>query len=324
MLLRARLFPQNAKKAAGNAHTVPGAVPLYTRKLPVSLLLAVCTAACDSTPGAASPENSAGGAGGAGGGSSGAPAGAAGETSSATGGTAGASPATFTLAWQDEFDTLDSSLWQLMTHSWDGNLAQFSSSNTSIADGILSIHLTPEPTDTIKPYRGVELRSVRTLSYGKVEASIRFARGSGVVSGLVLIYTPWPADDWNEIDIEHLGRNAEAVQLNCQVYEGPPTTPPVTQSVVPTRYEQITPLPFDAQDGFHTYTIEWTPAEVRFEADGVLLRTWDSQIARMKLPQNVLFTIWASNAASWAGAIQPDSAPTSAQIDWIRVYEWQG
>lgn len=49
---------------------------------------------------------------------------------------------------------------------------------------------------------------------------------------------------------------------------------------------------------------------------------WSAQLDRLKLPQNILLTIWASGAAGWAGPIQPDSAPTSAEYAWIRVYRW--
>jgi beta-glucanase (GH16 family) len=103
-----------------------------------------------------------------------------------------------------------------MTHSWDGNLAQFGASNVAVADGLLSIGLS-EVDDAEKPYSGVELRSTETLTFGKVEASVRFARGSAVVSSLVLIYTPWPPDDWNELDIEFLGKNSDRVQFNHMV-----------------------------------------------------------------------------------------------------------
>jgi beta-glucanase (GH16 family) len=65
-----------------------------------------------------------------------------------------------------------------------------------------------------------------------------------------------------------------------------------------------------------------TPAEARFVVDGAVMRTWSAQIDRLKLPQNILLTIWASSAADWAGPIQPDSAPVSADYDWIRVYDW--
>ena len=92
--------------------------------------------------------------------------------------------------------------------------------------------------------------------------------------------------------------------------------------MTPTQFPQLAPLTFDPTADFHDYAIEWTPAEARFLVDGVVKRTWSDQIDRLKLPQNILLTIWASSAASWAGAIQPDSAPTSADYDWIRVYDW--
>lgn len=235
---------------------------------------------------------------------------------------AGAATGTFQLGWEDDFDGFDSTRWALQTHTWDGNLAQFSTANTTFANGIASLLLTAEPTDTAKPFRGVEMRSRDTLTYGKVESRIRFAKGSGVVSSLVLIYTPWPADDWNELDIETLGRYTDRTQLNVQVYTGPPTTPPVTQSVTPTQSTQLTMLPFDPTADFHDYAIEWTPAAARFVVDGEVKRTWSDQIDRLKLPQNILLTIWASSAAGWAGPIEPDTAPASADYDWIRVYDW--
>ena len=78
------------------------------------------------------------------------------------------------------------------------------------------------------------MRSAKTLTYGKVSARMRFATGSGVVSGLVLFYTPYPNCNWNEIDIEHLGDSSNSSQLNCQVYLGTPV-PSCTTSVSPTQ-----------------------------------------------------------------------------------------
>ena len=99
-----------------------------------------------------------------------------------------------------------------MTHSWDGNLALFSTSAVEVGGGELRISLTPAPAGTVdtggvaKSFLGAEVRSTQTVSYGRVRARMRFASGSAVVSSLVTIYTPWPADDWNELDIEHLVR----------------------------------------------------------------------------------------------------------------------
>jgi len=230
----------------------------------------------------------------------------------------------FELAWRDDFDTFDATRWQLMTHSWDSNLALFSTQNVRIENGIAALSLTPEPTDAIKPFRGVEMRSLEALTYGKVEARARFAQGSGVVSALVLIYTPWPADDWNELDIEYLGRYSDRVQFNSMVYLGPPATLPVTQSVTPTMYPQLAPLDFDPAADFHVYAMEWTPARARFSVDGEVVHMWDTEIDRLKLPMNILMTIWASSAAAWAGPIDAASAPVAAEYDWLQVYRYVG
>jgi beta-glucanase (GH16 family) len=250
-------------------------------------------------------------------------AGAAGDATAASG-EAGpdAGGGSFVLSWQDDFDTLDTSMWQLQTFTFAGTEAQFSTQNAAVANGILTISLTPNPGDTAEPYLGVEMRSAQTLTYGKVSASMRFAHGSGVVSGLVLFYTPYPNCNWNEIDIEHLGGSSNTSQLNCQVFTGTPD-PACTTSVSPVQDPLIANLGVDAETAFHQYDIEWTPEGVTTRIDGTVLRTWTKRIALMNLPQTVLLTIWASSSAGWAGALGAASAPTSADVDWIKVYDWQ-
>ncbi len=79
----------------------------------------------------------------------------------------------------------------------------------------------------------------------------------------------------------------------------------------------------NAETAFHQYDIAWTPAGVTTSIDGTVLRTWTRSISLLTLPQNVLLTIWACSSASWAGALGPTSAPTSADVDWIKVYDWR-
>ncbi|MDP9149160.1 MAG: glycoside hydrolase family 16 protein [Myxococcota bacterium] len=235
--------------------------------------------------------------------------------------TADGSSGSFALAWQDNFDALDLRAWQLQTFTFGGNTAQFSTQNAAVANGVLTISLTVNPSSTTEPYFGVEMRSAKTLKYGRVSARMRFAHGSGVVSGLVLFYTPFPNCNWNEIDIEHLGNSASTSQLNSQVFTGTPN-PQCTASVTPTVDPLVVPLGFDAEVAFHQYDITWTPAGVTTAVDGTDLRNWTKYSALMNLPQTVLLTIWASSAASWAGALTAASAPTSADVDWIKVYDW--
>ena len=83
-------------------------------------------------------------------------------------------------------------------------------------------------------------------------------------------------------------------------------------------------LGVDAEADFHQYDIEWTPAGVKYFVDGTLLRTWTTHADLLTLPETILLTIWASSAASWAGPLTSTSSPTSADVDWIKVYSWNG
>ncbi len=231
-------------------------------------------------------------------------------------GTGGIASGTFELAWEDPFDVVDLTRWDLMTHSWDGNLAEFTAENAATSNGILNLSLTAVD-DPDKPYRGVEMRSRDTLTYGKVEASARFAGGSAVVSSLVLIYTPWPPDDWNELDIEFLGKNTDQIQFNHMV-----NIPPADPQTGHVQFPQRVTLGFNPAAGFHTYSIEWVPGEARFYVDGTLSHTATREMARMVLPQNILLTIWASDSSGWAGPVDTSTAPTSVEYDWIRVYRY--
>jgi endo-1,3-1,4-beta-glycanase ExoK len=254
----------------------------------------------------------------------------AGGDSTSSGG-AGTAPATdgFELLFRDDFDSLDTTRWQLMTHSWDTNLALFSSESVTVSDGLMTLTLLDAPAGTVddtgraKQFLGAEVRSTATVEYGRVRARARLASGSAVVSSLVTIYTPWPADDWNEFDIEYLGKEPERVQLNAMVYTGVPPEEPVTTSVTPTQFPELVDLGFDASADFHEYTIEWTPESARFLVDGVLLRTWTERLDLVGLPQNVLLTIWASSSSEWAGPVTAQTSGASAVYDWVEVDAYQ-
>src|SRR5690606_38229313 len=150
----------------------------------------------------------------------------------------------FALLFRDDFNSLDSSRWQLMDHSWGGNLAVFSRQSVIVNNGLMTLQLLPAPANTVvdgeaKMFYGAEVRSTQTIQYGRVTARAKFAKGSAVVSSLVTIYTPWPADNWNELDIEMLGKDPNQIQYNAMIYDGPPVQRPVTQSVSPTQFPAL-------------------------------------------------------------------------------------
>lgn len=215
-----------------------------------------------------------------------------------------------------------------MEHSWGGNLALFAKSTVSVNDGLMTLEILPAPANTVvdgeaKQFLGAEVRSTQMIRYGRVSARVKFAKGSAVVSSLVTIYTPWPADNWNELDIELLGEDPEQIQYNAMIYNGPPTVPPVTQPVTPTQFPARKPLGFDSSADFHTYTIQWTPASAEFYVDDVLQHVWTDSIDLMTLPQNILLTIWVSGSPEWAGPVQSDTTNAKVIYDWVEVYEYR-
>ncbi|HSC88817.1 MAG TPA: glycoside hydrolase family 16 protein [Polyangiaceae bacterium] len=236
----------------------------------------------------------------------------------------------YQLLFRDDFDTLDTSRWQLMTHSWGTNLALFSADSVKVEGGELRATLLPAPEGTVddtgapKQFLGAEVRSTQTLTYGKVRARAKLAKGSAVVSSLVTIYTPWPADDWNELDIECLGNEPSNIQFNAMVYTGPELTPPVTESVTPTMDPEKIDVGFDPSEDYHVYTIEWTPSAAFFSVDDQVVRTWTQHIDKMDLAQNVLLTIWATSETAWGGAVDETTAGAFVAYDWVELYEFQG
>ncbi|HEX6271885.1 MAG TPA: glycoside hydrolase family 16 protein [Polyangiaceae bacterium] len=251
-----------------------------------------------------------------------------GSETPADGGSGGSDSGSFTLLFRDDFDSLDQSRWQLMTHSWASNLALFSRETATTENGALVLRLLPAPDGTVdstgaaKPFLGAEVRSRDTLTYGRVSARIRFASGSAVISSLVTIYTPWPADNWNELDVECLGAPPAQLEYNTQVYTGPPTTPPVTTPVSPTPDVFRDALSFDPSAEFHVYTVEWTPESARFLVDDEERHVWTRNIGLMTLPQNVLLTIWASSSSGWAGPVTEMTEGATATYDWVELYRY--
>jgi beta-glucanase (GH16 family) len=214
-----------------------------------------------------------------------------------------------------------------MTHSWSNNLAMFSSESVEVSGGTMTLTLLDAPDGLmdggeVKQFLGAEVRSVDAITYGRVRARAKLASGSAVISALVTIYTPWPADNWNELDIECLGADPSEVQTNAMVYTG--ALPAPSTPVSPTQHPEIGGLGFDGSLDFHTYEIEWTPASATFRVDGAVQRVWTDRMDLMTLPQNILLTIWASGDPAWAGAVGNETLGAHVVYDWVEVYEYDG
>lgn len=228
----------------------------------------------------------------------------------------------FTLLFEDHFDSLDTTRWQRASHTFTENAAQFDPSMVTIEDGFLRLGLdvAPSPSAEGREYIGGELRTLDFFSYGRFEARIRFAPGSGVVSSLFTYYDHWAdanlPENWNEIDIEFLGKDPTQVQFNVIHWNA---------SNQRTTHEQHAATAFDPSAEFHDYAIEWLPDAVNFYIDEELVHSQTDQIEEfLTLDSRLMMNIWpvqnTPNLTNWAGTFSPSSVPTAAYYDWVRVY----
>ncbi len=261
----------------------------------------------------------------------GAQAGGTGGTTEGTGGTTDVpeSPTPpelpgFTLLFQDDFESLDTTRWGTASHTFAENAAQFDPSNVKVEGGFLTLTVSKAETASAegKMYRGGELRTVEFFGHGRFETRARFAKGSGIVSSFFTYYDYWAdpelEENWNEIDIEYLGKNPASVQFNVIHWN---------EAQLRTTHEKLLAVDYAPADDFHIYAIEWLPTAVNFYVDEQLVHTQTDQVEQfLTLDSKLMMNAWAvvPTLASWAGALDETSLPTKSTYDWVRVYAYDG
>lgn len=173
-------------------------------------------------------------------------------------------------------------------------------------------------------YYGAELHELDEFQteYGKYEARMKMAATSGTVSSMFLYQNgseQASAERWVEIDIEVLGKNPSEFQSNI-------ITGKAGAQIQSDTKHQLSPA---ADQGFHTYGIEWTPNYVRWTVDDVEVRKTvkgqndsKNQVANLIGPQGLRFNLWISSDPGWVGNLNPNELPRFQYINWIKAYSY--
>ncbi len=170
---------------------------------------------------------------------------------------------TFKEEWTDEFDSFNTTRWA--KGNWKMDLVQLSADNVVVEDGFLKLKMTKQDVDGVNKYYGAELYSKESFKYGRFEAKMKMACAPGTISSMFLYYNNSDKGgtyQWNELDIEVLGKNTKAFQSN--IITGKKNAQVTT--------EKIHSLPFAVNDDYHVYVMEWTPEYVLWSIDGVEMR----------------------------------------------------
>src|SRR5690606_26691880 len=110
-------------------------------------------------------------------------------------------------------------------------------------------------TVTAKPYKGAEIFTHGSNLYGKYVIRMQAAKGSGIISNFFLWKdgSELPSVLWEEVDVEVFGKNnAQSWQSNI-----------ITGLDNRVTSEQVHSTNFSFGDAYHTFTVEWTPDQVR-------------------------------------------------------------
>ncbi len=164
----------------------------------------------------------------------------------------------------------------------------------------------------VKTYRGAELRTRTAVTYGRCEVRMKSAAGSGLLASFFTYHdgSSNPVANWNEIDIEILGRYQNQAQFNT-----------ITPGQVNHVFTSVTP--FNPHAAFHVYAIEWTPDYVAWLIDGYEVhRQTEAHIATLTRPQKIMMNIWPPAAVDWAGVLSPAVLPVYAYYDWVKYYAY--
>lgn len=203
----------------------------------------------------------------------------------------------------EPLSNFNSSTWQkadgysnggMFNCTWRANNVSFTS------DGKLRLGLS---SSSQNKFDCGEYRSTNNYGYGLYEVSMKPAKNAGVVSSFFTYTGPTDGTQWDEIDIEFLGKDTTKVQFNYY-----------TNGV--GNHEKIINLGFDASQGFHTYAFDWQPGHIRWYVDGVLKHTATSNIP--KTPGKIMMNLWnGTGVDDWLGPYN-GANPLYAEYDWVK------
>ncbi|KAJ2801105.1 hypothetical protein H4R20_003808 [Coemansia guatemalensis] len=181
--------------------------------------------------------------------------------------------------------------------------AEWCPQNAYQANNALVWRLTPEcGTTVVYPH---------DIQYGKIEGRIRIARGSGVVT-TILLAGPAPSD---EIDWEWVGKDTWTAQ-SMYFVKGQRVDPAAQFVHTPGDTAQ------DMSAGFHNYAIEINKESIKWYIDDWLTRTLP-KVPGVPFPSDasrIRMGVWdGTQSGDWAGTTDWRNSPFLAEMQWLRI-----
>ncbi len=189
--------------------------------------------------------------------------------------------------------------WTVESHTFENNLANFSTANIAVQDQQLMLTLNKVENET-KAYSGAEIRSKKKYLYGQFQARLKATQTLGCITAFFLYE---PAGKTNqEIDFEISGKYPNRITLNHWIDK--------------KSHDKDVDLSFNTTTAFHDYTIIWLPGKITWLVDGVVVHTTKEAVPDR--PMQVIFNLWATKSEKWAGKITSAKLPAFAYVEKVK------
>lgn len=201
-----------------------------------------------------------------------------------------------------------------LSETFPGNLAVFATSAVAHEQSGVRLKLDRAGVND-RPYRSGAFASVAAFKYGRFEAEIKAAAGSGLVTGFFL----HRASPRQEIDVEIFG--ADPTQMLVNVYFNPGDDGAALAYGYRGSPIRI-PLGFDATRDFHRYAIDWRPGEIAWLVDDIVVhvrRSWDPTPIP-HLDMRLHGNLWAPRSIELAGVMDEAALPATTTFRNLSVY----
>lgn len=215
------------------------------------------------------------------------------------------------LVWQDEFNTLNTNIWEV-ANNFDhyGEPQMYRTNNTSALNGNLVLKVKSESYLGHNYTSGwVETKQAYNTQFGYIESRIKLPYGYGF----------WPAF-WTFIGSGVSGSNAAEIDIFEMLGHSPSNE--ITTNIhlnYPDGniyFQKQTPTNYDYNNTWHTYGIEWSPSKIIWYVDGSPIRLFPNHgiIDPVRIILNLAIEpSYLSNSST--------PFPSEMLVDYVKVYD---
>jgi beta-glucanase (GH16 family) len=215
----------------------------------------------------------------------------------------------YILALNDDFEYFDASIWQKA--SWINGAPFYNAwcpEQIDFNNSLVTLTLMQKDCQGLTHASG-EYRTFDTFKYGRYSVRFQASDINGTISSFFTYTGPSQGSEWDEIDIEILGKDPTKIQLN---YWRNGNEHPVLRD-----------LGFDASEGMHEYSFVWHQEYIKWYVDGVeIYSVYENHKAdNDSLPINagkIIINLWAATGIeSWSGSYE-DNTTAHTSYDFVK------